>query len=81
MRQKAEQLLQLRGLTGGNSSSKKQNSTRQELSEFPDFADKLNRRDSLGSSSGFVSLGSGQLGVLVNFFFKEKIFFNLRLLE
>uniref|UniRef100_A0A915NN97 FIP-RBD domain-containing protein n=2 Tax=Meloidogyne TaxID=189290 RepID=A0A915NN97_9BILA len=64
MRQKAEQLLQLRGLTGGNSSSKKQNLTRQELSEFPDFADKLNRRDSLGSSSGFVSLGSGQLGAL-----------------
>ena len=74
MRQKAEQLLQLRGLTGGNSSSKKQNSKRQELSEFPDLADKLNRRDSLGSSSGFVSLGSGQLGALVNFFFKEKIF-------
>ena len=65
MRQKAEQLLQLRGLAGGSSALKKQHST-QEPSDFSDFADKRSHRGSIGSSSGFVSLGSGQLSALVN---------------
>lgn len=57
MRQKAEQLLQLRALTGGgNSSAKKQTAEQREM----------DRRDSIASSSGFVSFGSGQLGALVS---------------
>ena len=73
MRQKAEQLLQLRSLAG-TSSKKQQQSSEEQQRHDPDFGfpDQLadgrkqrSRRDSVASSSGFVSFGSGQLGALV----------------
>lgn len=71
MRQKAEQLLHLRALTGGvgNSATKKQQRQRQidfnnqQLHDLEHQAQN-SRRDSVASSSGFVSFGSGQLSTL-----------------
>lgn len=73
MRHKAEQLIQLRALAGGGGTARKQQKQRtmeaannnNNYLESDHQQPTHSRHNSLASSSGFVSFGSGQLSSLV----------------
>jgi hypothetical protein len=75
MRQKAEQLLQLRSFTSSGKKHQHHEAPNDPDLTLPDHSNgsrnakkhqqQQQRRDSVASSSGFVSFGSGQLSTLV----------------